>query len=116
MISRVDTSKVKKAYFQEYGDGERVLKIWTLFNQPEIIKLDTPESLEWSINRNRHLEAEIRFCLSFGFEHDTYPIDNRTENDLIKEYEDDRIRCYQLGLGHTVKSYEEWKAAITPTF
>lgn len=102
---------VKKAYFQLDAKGQRTLKIWQL-GRVDVINLDC----EWNLSRARILHKdELEYCLAIGFQHDTYPIDNRTEEELKKDWEKEVERRYFYELS-PARSFEEWKAKIELSF
>lgn len=107
-LTKPDLSQVKKAYFQQYTNGKRVLKIW-VYRDPEIIDID-------SYNPQRTIYREVvEYCLSLGFQDDTYPIDNRTESELFKDWEKSIERSY---LYETTPpgTFEEWKSRLELSF
>lgn len=111
-MTRTDTSSIKKAYFQQYGDGRKVLKIWTTTGRLEVVELS---NVEWSLNRlYPALRKAAEFCLALGFEHDTYPVDNRTEKEIRRDWEESVTRCYSVGIAP--QSFEAYKESLIPTF
>jgi len=107
----IDTHVIKKAYFHEYSDGRQVLKIFDIWNGLEVIELS---NLEASLKRTTRREI-AEYCLLFGFQHDTFPIDNRTEADLKKEWEKAITTSYQYNLP-APGTFEEWKAKQVLSF
>lgn len=102
---------IKKAYFQKLSTGKQILKIWYLGRVDEVNL-----GCQVTLSRARILYPEvIDHCLNIGFQDGTYPIDNRTEAELNKDYQEAITRAvnYETTLP---ESFEAWKKSQQLSF
>lgn len=98
----ITQDQVKKAQIQQYSNGERHLKIFLRTGRLEVLNL---EHLDWELNRQPWLRDVVEHCLASS---KVCPIDNRTTEELVADWEEAILRCYRLGIAPT--PFEQWRA------
>jgi len=101
------TSEISTAYFQQYSDGTRFLKIRSKEGWLDLINLTNRASIEYSKSRNPRLHDVINHCLALGFQHDTYAIDNRTQVEYYRDWLDHIDKCAMHGIA--ADCFQVWR-------
>lgn len=107
ITQQLTIAQVRTAYFHQYSDGSRKLKIEHRADWHQMIDITTDDCISTAKWRYPWLSDIINHCMALGFQSGTYAIDNRTQLDYHKDWLKHLDVCAIYGI--PTCSYQEWR-------